>query len=191
VDVGQAAAFESGPSRVVTKVGISSPFKFRAIRGTTWGAATSSVIARSGISSPFKFSPIGDINSSLAAWVGTRVGTGVTTTSESATYGVELGDEWDLRQVYDLAPFIVVVVDGLVFPRVDVYTIFVGNRRVAVFALLFGIGRVAVFALWFGIGRVGAFTWFDIDPGGVGAIFDTGWATALTFFTASRHCAVL
>ena len=80
----------------------------------------------------------------MVARVGTGVGTGDITTSESATYGVELGDDWDLGRVYDLAPgpSIIVVVNGLVLPPVGVYTICVGVSRVAVFALLFGIGWV-------------------------------------------------
>jgi hypothetical protein len=119
----------------------------------------SAVAARTGISSPFtgKFRVLGLTTSSMVlACVGTA----------------EATISFRVAGMFASSPFKLRVI--------DVYTIFVGVRRVAVFALFFGIGRV----------RLGAFAWFNIDAfaafnaGGVGAIFDTGWAAALTFFTA-------
>lgn len=77
-------------------------------QATVSGSEPSSIVVWACISSPFKFRVIGDTTFGGDTWGGTG---DTTTTTISASYGLGPGD--------------------------DVYTIFVGVRRVAVFAVFF------------------------------------------------------
>jgi hypothetical protein len=72
VVVGEAAASEAEPSSVIARVGISSPFKFRATGDTTCARVGTGGTAIS--SSPFKFRVVGAISGTIPTTYGVRFG---------------------------------------------------------------------------------------------------------------------